>query len=245
AQMLWPNLAQATLLERDARMIALGQRLASEATSPVIRQARWERTDITDAWESGHQSFDLVTASYVLGELPAPERETLVARLWRVTVSMLALVAPGTPVGFAHIHAAREQLLELGATLVAPCPHDGACPMLPLGEGEVAPGQPVGDWCHFSQRLARSRLHRQLKGGELAYEDEKFSYVIAARPGSEAAPATSIGGRIVRHPQMRPGVVTLEVCARDGALTRRVVSRRDGAAYRQARDLRWGDALRS
>ena len=37
------------------------------------------------------------------------------------------------------------------------------------------------DWCHFTQRLPRSRAHKQIKGAELPFEDEKFAYVALTR----------------------------------------------------------------
>jgi ribosomal protein RSM22 (predicted rRNA methylase) len=36
--------------------------------------------------------------------------------------------------------------------VVAPCPHDGACPM-----------QGTGSWCHFVQRFQRSSMQRFTK----------------------------------------------------------------------------------
>lgn len=48
--------------------------------------------------------------------------------------------------------AARLQAEAGGAHVVAPCAHDGVCPM-------DTPGQTA--WCHFSQRVERSFLHRQ------------------------------------------------------------------------------------
>src|SRR5579875_315551 len=252
AQAEWPDLEQATLLERAPQMIALGKQLCAAASASTIREARWREADVTGEWGATERAYDLVVAGYLLGELAAPPRERLIERLWEKTAGALALIAPGTPTGFAHIHAARSQLLAAGATILAPCPHDGSCPIRPLAPPDeeptavetnaIGPGQ-AGNWCHFTQRLARSRLHRQLKGGELAYEDEKFSYVIAVRPGNSALPAAPIEGRIVRHPQTRPGVVTLEVCAREGGLERRIIPRREREAFRRARDLRWGDAL--
>ena len=63
--------------------------------------------------------------------------------------------------------------------------------------------------------MSRSSLHRQVKGGSLAYEDEKFSYLVAAR--FTAAPGAS---RVVRRPQIRKGQVLLELCTPDEGLRR-------------------------
>ena len=93
---------------------------------------------------------------------PAAARcRRLVQDLWERTGGVLVLVEPGTPAGAANIQRARSQLLEAvglkqqqqqqqqqqveataSAHVVAPCPHDGACPM----EGTPS-------WCHFVQRF--------------------------------------------------------------------------------------------
>ena len=55
--------------------------------------------------------FDLVAASYVIGEARSPsERRRLVDSLWRRTGGVLVLVEPGTPVGSANIREARAQV---------------------------------------------------------------------------------------------------------------------------------------
>lgn len=241
---VWPDLAQATLLERDAHMSALGQRLAQAADAGTIRGAAWRRGDMTAASDLPAGQYDLVTVGYALGELQAPQRVTLEERLWEcvTTAGALAIVEPGTPSGYAHMLAARDALIAAGAVIVAPCPHDVACPM-----AHEAGAGGERDWCHFAQRLPRSRLHRQVKGGALAYEDEKFAYVVAARLADQPAEATlriiPTGGRVVRHPQIRPGVITAEVCAPEGRLRHETWRKRDGVAWRMARNLRWGDAL--
>ena len=49
------------------------------------------------------------------------------------------------------------------------------------------------DWCHFTQRLQRSRAHKQVKGAELPFEDEKFAYVALTRAAVAAAPLSRAG----------------------------------------------------
>jgi ribosomal protein RSM22 (predicted rRNA methylase) len=82
-------------------------------------------------------------------------------------------------------------------------------------------------------------VHRQVKGAELAYEDEKFSYVAAIRQadGVPELPA----GRVVRRPQQRKGLVLLDLCAADGRSRRELVSKSQGESYRRARKTSWGD----
>lgn len=218
----WPELAAATLIEREPAMIALGQRLAASSAG-VLSQAQWRQADLLGPWEA--PQHDLVTATYMLGELPDQQRAALVARLWERAAGALVLVEPGTPRGWATIRAVREQLRAAGAMLVAPCPHQGPCPM------------PADDWCHFAQRIARTRAHRAAKGAALGYEDEKFSYVAAAR-----VTPTPIAARVLRHPTVRPGHIQLALCADDG-LRQVTVSRGSGSGWRLARDLRWGDTL--
>ena len=166
-----------------------------------------------------------MTVSYVLGELPAPDRESLVTRAAGAAQAVV-VVEPGTPDGYARIIEARRLLLAAGFTVLAPCPHGGTCPV--TGD----------DWCHFAARVSRSALHRQVKGGTLPYEDEKFSYVAALRTETAPPPAA---GRVVRHPQIRKGQVLLDLCLPGGALRRETVSKRHGDLYRAARDARWGD----
>ena len=95
---------------------------------------------------------DLVSLAYVLNELAPAARESVLQRLWDATADTLVIIEPGTPAGWERILAARRQLIEAGAHVLAPCPHAFACPL-------QAP-----DWCHFAERVSRSRLHRLAKG---------------------------------------------------------------------------------
>jgi len=140
------------------------------------------------------------------------------------------VVEPGTPAGHRRILAARAQLLAAGYVVAAPCPHQLDCPLAV-----------EGDWCHFGARLQRSAVHRQVKGVELSYEDEKYSYVAAVKASAGFAVAAT-QSRVVRRPQQRKGLVLLDLCLSDGSSRRDIVSKSKGAAYRQARKVTWGDS---
>ncbi|MDN5920331.1 MAG: small ribosomal subunit Rsm22 family protein [Pseudonocardia sp.] len=222
ASRLWPSLRAATVLEGSEPVIALGRRLATGADDAAVRAARWERTQLGAA--TTLPEADLITVSYVLGELPEPVRETLVDEA-AARASTVAVFEPGTPAGYRRILAVRERLIAAGMGVAAPCPHDGACPI--TGD----------DWCHFAARVDRTSRHRSLKGGTLSHEDEKFAYVVATR-----APGQHADNRVLRHPLQRKGLVTLRLCTGDGAIADRPVPRSRREHYRAARDTGWGDA---
>lgn len=219
---VWPSLAKCVVLEQVAGAIGLGKRLAAGARNTAVRNAEWRRGLVDPAAPS--PEADLVTLSYVLGELPEAARADVV-RWLTAEAQTVALVEPGTPAGYERIRAARAQLVELGLHVVAPCPHDAACP--------IVPGK---DWCHFSARLPRSGLHRRLKAGTLGFEDEKFAYVVASRSASDRPDA-----RIIRHPKKHKGWVALDLCTTDGLKPGVPVSKKQGPRYRAARDAEWGD----
>jgi ribosomal protein RSM22 (predicted rRNA methylase) len=171
------------------------------------------------------EAADLVVASYMIGETGEAERKALAALMWAKTRETLLIVEPGTPAGYARIISVREQLIASGAHVAAPCPHDGRCPL-------QAP-----DWCHFTQRLPRSRAHMLLKSAELPFEDEKFAYVALIR-----APPAQRPARVLAQPVVTKVEVTAKLCTPDG-LDIAKVPRRAKAAYARARRWRWGDAV--
>ncbi|MFJ3660696.1 small ribosomal subunit Rsm22 family protein [Streptomyces sp. NPDC090119] len=217
----WDGERPVTVLDWAEPALALGREIAG--AHPALRGAEWRRARIGAALEL--PETDLVTVSYVLNELSEPDRAALVDAAAGAARSVV-IVEAGTPAGYERIIEARDRLIAAGFRIAAPCPHSAPCP--------IVPGT---DWCHFAARVSRSSLHRQVKGGSLAYEDEKFSYVAATRLPADPAPA-----RIVRRPQLRKGQVLLELCEADEELKRATVTKRHGALYRAARDAEWGDA---
>jgi ribosomal protein RSM22 (predicted rRNA methylase) len=220
ARAVWPSIASVTLVERERPAIDLGRAVLD---GPEVA---WRVADVTTA---DLPMADLVTAGYLVGELPQTILDDVVGRLWAATRGVIVLVEPGSRTGFDRILAARAHLIAAGAHVAAPCPGDEPCPVS---------GNPRA-WCHFLARLDRSSLQRRAKGAELSWEDEPFAYVVAVRAATAVDPRPRI---VLGRPRHRPGLVELRVC-QDGRIETTVVSRRAGAAYRVARDLTWGDAL--
>ncbi len=212
-------------LEREKAMRSWGKRLMAEGPA-ALRTASFEEYDLAAGPVPG--KAELVVASYVLNELPPEGRRAGAERLWAAASGMLLLVEPGTPAGYALLREARDALLSAGARMVAPCPHEGPCPI--AGE----------EWCHFTCRVARSRLHRRLKEGDAPYEDEKFAYLALCRKEILPAGALPEAARVLRHPQVEKGRITLTLCAPDGRKTL-TVSKKDAARFRLARKAKCGD----
>jgi len=218
------SLQDFTLLDANATLSRLALELARDSSR--LAECRYLPGDaggnLTEVAPA-----DLVVASYIIGELGEADQRKLTETMWTKARHALVVIEPGTPAGYARLLALRRQLIALGAFVAAPCPHEKPCPL-------TAP-----DWCHFSQRLPRSQAHRQIKGADVPFEDERFIYVALTRAAPETRPA-----RVLAPPDVGKAEITAKLCTEDGvAITR--VPRRDKAAYAAARRWRWGDAVLS
>ncbi|MEO5323783.1 small ribosomal subunit Rsm22 family protein [Mesorhizobium sp. CC13] len=217
----WPSLASARMLEASPSIRKVGESLSAHAG---LERVEWTSADASKAIDAG--KADLVTLAYVLDELSPAEGLALVERLWAATDGLLVIVEPGTPAGWKRVMAVRALLIERGAHLVAPCPHSKPCPL----------AEP--DWCHFSRRVARSRLHRLTKRGDVPWEDEKYIFVAAARQ-----PAESFDARVLAPARGGSGKVDVKLCLADGSAEQRLLTKRDGDLFKRARRADWGDIL--
>jgi ribosomal protein RSM22 (predicted rRNA methylase) len=218
----FPSLADFTSIDANAALRTLALDLAQKSSR--LSGIRYTHGDAR-AMLTRADAADLVVASYLVGEMGEPEPTALADLLWTKTRDTLVIVEPGTPAGYTRILALRAQLIALGAHVAAPCPHDAECPL-------VAP-----DWCHFTQRLPRSRAHKALKDAELPFEDEKFAYVALTR-----MPVARPAARLLAQPDVSKVEVTAKLCTADGLVAAKV-PRRAKADYARARRWRWGDAV--
>ena len=221
AQLL--ELSSVTCIERENEMRRLGQELMDNSCD-APGNAVWKAGDIgsTELPER-----DIVISSYVLNEMSPKQRAEAAVRLWEKTAELLLVIEPGTPAGFSGLMEIRSLLLSKGAFVAAPCVSCGDCPL------------PENDWCHFTVRVQRSRLHKLIKEADVPYEDEKFSYMAFVRK----KPVTP-EGRVLRHPAIGKGSIGLELCTGDG-LRSRTVTKKDKENFRIARKLSAGDSVKS
>ncbi len=208
---LLPNIKNYILLERNKYMMEIGKTLHN--FDYINYDLSKDNLDI---------KADLVISNYVLNELDINSRINAINKMWNMTNKMMLIVEPGTPEGFSLIREIRDYLISIGAHVIAPCTHMGVC---------------LNTWCHFSTRVSRSRLHKDLKGGDAPYEDEKYSYIAFSK-----SMITPCKNRILRHPQINPGFVELEVCSKDG-FKKIKYSKKDKELFKKARKSDAGDQI--
>lgn len=221
ATTLFPSLTSVTMLDHNPQFLSIARELWPDANANIVPG------DLTAVAQQ--PKAELVVASYVLAELPEERAPHIARDLWNTTTNMLLIVEPGTPAGFARIRAARESLIGgEGARAIAPCTHNNPCPM-------KAP-----DWCHFSQRLPRSRDHILAKDASVPFEDERYSYIAVSR---QPPPALN-RARIVAQPEETKSGIGFPLCDERGLHTANV-NRRDKALFNLLKKAKWGDTLLS
>lgn len=207
-------------LEREESMISIGKKLMKNTD---LNYVKWDKFDILK--DNIKENGDVVISSYMINELPKEEREKAVKKMWNATNKLLVIIEPGTPAGFANILEIRNNILNLGGNIVAPCCCIGKCPIA------------KDDWCAFYTRIARSSIHRQTKNGTLGYEDEKFSYIAFSK-----VPVDNKGERILRHPQINSGYVKVKVCTSNG-IEEKTYSKKDKEIYKKVRKMNAGQKI--
>lgn len=204
-------------VEREENMISVGRGLLMSTGV----EAEWIKLDIR---EGAVGKADLAICSYCLNELAEKDRAAALDELIDTAEKMLVIVEPGTPKAFEEIIAVRGELIRRGLTIAAPCPGTSEC------------GLPNGDWCHFTARAARTKIHKRLKNADVPYEDEKFCFIAAVKNPALAAPCEA---RVLRHPVIGTGRAGLKLCTENG-IEDRLVTKKD-SAFKTARKSRAGD----
>ncbi|WVF69805.1 3-methyl-2-oxobutanoate hydroxymethyltransferase [Kwoniella sp. CBS 6097] len=125
---------------------------------------------------SSHEPPVLALSTFLLSTLPTqPSQQTHLDQLLSLDSPYIILIDRSTPAGWAAISRARQYILDQSPTesplhVVAPCPHDGTCPL--VGTRST---------CGFSQRIQRPVFTRRTKHSGRGEEDTGYCYVVFAR----------------------------------------------------------------
>lgn len=221
----WPSLQSLTVWERETAFIKLGKQLAKTSPNQALQKTGWKQLRLENNLPIDSPRYDLVLLGHVLNELDANLQRKVVSWAWNHCSGLLLVVEPGTSAAFPVVKVMRQYLLELGAQTLAPCAHNGDCPL-------------TGDWCHFPQKLKRPAFQRKAKAAAAGWEESKFSYAAMAR----FPPDKPIWGRLIHQPNLNKAYAELTVSSRAGIVKPRI-PKRDREAYAQARDYNWGEVL--
>lgn len=224
----YDSLGDVRLLDANPALRGLALTLLEQADAAALRQAVAAGAYLLGRAQTllaSARPADLVTASYVAGEVADGDLAAFTQGLWAATSGALVIVMPGTREDCARVLRMRADLVAAGAHVAAPCPHGRPCPL------------PPPDWCHFARRLPRTRDHIQVKRANVPFEDEKFSYVVLARE-----PPRPVRARVLAPPKVEKSAATAKLCKAGGVEVERA-ARRDGEAYRLFRSWRWGEGI--
>lgn len=251
AQHIWEDTFQKSIcVEPSIHLAEVGKYLTAHLPNVSFQEGLYDSLE----------SVDLIVVPFSLVEIKSqPARDMLLRNLWnRLSAGgVLHLVEKGTPTGFRLIHSARELFIkELGIEkfhFVAPCPHEGVCPMATTGR----------EWCHFGQK-AHALNHRifNRKGSFIKDKndviEEKFSYLSIRKAvgprvvfeNEKEAPSAAwksyFWPRVVIPPYKRGEHVLLDVCSAPHNFERLSVAKSSPKhhGYRFARKAMWGDLWR-
>ncbi len=206
---IFENPITATLIERDPGFIDIAKTLLKNEYTHIC----------ADIIKTDYSAHDWVIASYALNELV--KKESFILKAFQAANDFFIIIEPGTPQGFENILEARNIILQNGGHILLPCPHQFVCP---------------NTWCHFSQRLSRSKLHKSIKNASLGYEDEKYAYLIASK-----VPPLKRNPRIVSTPRKHSGHIDLSLCMPNGTLEDKTFSKSKCEDFKEIKKKEWGD----
>jgi SAM-dependent methyltransferase len=222
--------------DRSAPALALARALAGEAEEPLA----------TRTWTGGtalpEGPFDLITLGHVLNELGRGARAVSerTALLERAATQLrpggsLVVLEPALRDTSRELLAVRDQLVEHGFAIRAPCLWRGGCPAL---------AKP-SDWCHAERTWSPPPLLDALaKEAGLHKEALKMSYLVVAPRGEPwAEPPPGRLFRIVSEPLEGKGRQRFMGCGPEGRVGLALQEKHRTPANEVFFSLRRGDVV--
>lgn len=242
----FPSLENITLIEEQSSMINIGREFIK-----ILKDRGFNIDDGTNKLGSNHTDIkyvkrsvnslksvdndgklvDLILSSYMINEFTQKEVDEFFRLIKESKFKYFISIVPGTPHHFKILDYLRKNFLKNDYfEIIAPCTFTGICNL-------------EEDWCHFAKRVNRSSTLRSIKEGELSYEDEKFSYLIIKNKLYTEDSKCEDKKRIIRHPEIRKGLIKFKTCSREGIGEIVLTKGKDKEKYKASKDLGWGDMI--
>jgi len=192
----------------------------SEAMRKVFRKLNDNKTKIyAETFQKfrSEKQYQTIFVSYFINEIE--DKNMVLEKIFELAKQYVFILEPGTPIGYKNILQAKKFANQLGWHVLLPC-------------ASIDCNLSNSDWCHFSVRVPRTKLHMSLKKAVLPYEDEKFCYVIFSKKETEF----SNNKTIIKRPIKKSGHVIFDVCTINGV--QRIVK-----TDKISKKLHWGDQL--
>lgn len=161
----------------------------------------------------------------MLNELKDDKKIEILENLWNNANEILFIIEPGTPENYKNIMKYKDYIIENGGCIVAPCPHQNKCVL------------EENDWCHFTCRVERTKIHKNIKGADSPFEDEKYIYLVASKRKIDGSK-----NRILRHPKIEKGYVEVKLCSEDG-IKEEKIAKSQKERYKIARKADAGEEI--
>lgn len=221
-------------IEREKNMQILGE----EYIKLIYPNADIDWLNVDIEKKEINKKADLVISSYMLNEIKKENRLKLIKRLLECSNKYLIIIEPGTPEGFFNIKEIQNYAVDNKIKIIAPCVKNIKCKL------------PKNDWCHSIVRIERNKLHKFLKDGDAPYEDEKFSYIVLSKVEKieeqnnkfSNSNKKSINYRILRHPIIEKGKITVKLCSGD-KIEDKVITKKQKDIYKNIRKKKCGDLI--
>ncbi|KAI0308079.1 mitochondrial small ribosomal subunit Rsm22-domain-containing protein [Multifurca ochricompacta] len=187
----------------------------------------WQRKFHRDNWPQSYDGSQTIAVSaFFLSTLQTSlQRKALMKEMWESGADIIVLLDHSSPAGFRGVAEAREYLLGMGqkdaesnesegevlsgSHVLAPCPHDGVCPIHRSNVAKLV--------CGFSQRMERPPFVRRTKHSGIGHEDTGYSYVVIRRgprpsiPDVKVGRMGEVGRRQMQHEEIKRPLVELEL----------------------------------
>lgn len=204
------------LVEKDENMLFV--------LNHLLPNANITKCDITSCVLN--QKADLVMSSYVLNELSEDGRLVALKNMLDMSNKYVLLVDAGTPKTYESMMKLKENVMSLGAKVVAPCMTE-TCTL-------------KNDYCQFYARVERSSFLRQSKSATLPYEDEKYFYLLIEKISTNSEEKQN--SRVIRRPTIKPNLVELTLCTKNG-VTKKQVTKKDKEKFKIAKKIKINELI--